>query len=897
MREQSGVPLGGIGAGKIEFFANGRFSNVATNNNWDAPIVDSIARSPAKPRILEGFDGSIGENQWRRRTMTSEEGLPGSWLAVHTPEIGSRLLKTDVRPALSGIDRNQIAFDGKFPRATVRYSGLGALEVGLTAFSGLELGPSKGRHKESSLPLAMFAVRAANTSDRPLPVHVAFSWQDVSGLGGYPHFPVNNFLGETPTFQASRTMPGLRFASTKHGPEPRFESQFALRVRRPRQGAQTDFALGWDPRWRGDDIGRWLSRGRLPRKQIGDGTAGVLGVRLVLGAHANDEILFALAWNSPHLIPSVTDWLALDDPQSSPPAPEWVGNPQRADLGHAYSNWYSDPWDVAEHGLREAPAILAGVDDWQRPLLESNLPDRFATALCNDLFPLYTNTWYTRNFTFSVNEAPTDMHGCMGTIDQRSVANAAISQSFPDLDRSELDLFTKDQIRADDDPRRYGKHWNLHTGRCDLPIDRAGSILHDVGWDHLEGGRTGGEIWLTPHWPDLTSVYVLQAYQHGIWNGDREWLRSTYPSIKAALKFQATLDQTGNGIPDLWGPGSLTYDTSVFPYFGSAPFIATLYIAALRAAKRLAGSLEDTDFEAWCERAIAAATSSMETELWNPNTGHYMMWRDDLATNWDGTSKAHPTSNPACHIGQLAGEWWTTLLGLDPVVPPQQAQQVLSAIYANNVRPVRGCPANESHEGVISESWTPYVLAYYAALAVAAGRPDEGWEAVDKIYRVRYELDGSPWDAPLEWSGEHNETAQWGRFYMSNPASWYVLQAIGGLGIDRIHGRAWLKPSWPTSWGNELRAVPFFLPGWRGTISAQRAARSWEVQLLVTHIEQPVSFESLSVALPGAADNQVDVEWSPISLNGTSRTEDGQIVAGPITFERPGDRISLKATW
>jgi len=64
-RYESGVPLGGIGAGKIEFCADGRFTNVTTNNNWDCPIINGVARTPCMPRIKEGFEGSVLENALR----------------------------------------------------------------------------------------------------------------------------------------------------------------------------------------------------------------------------------------------------------------------------------------------------------------------------------------------------------------------------------------------------------------------------------------------------------------------------------------------------------------------------------------------------------------------------------------------------------------------------------------------------------------------------------------------------------------------------------------------------------------------------------------------------------------------------------------------------------------
>ena len=90
-RNDSGVPLGGIGAGKIEFCADGRFTNVTTNNNWDCPIIDGSARTPLMPRIKEGFAGSVLENAIRRQALFSAEGITwGLAGIVHAPGWSTR---------------------------------------------------------------------------------------------------------------------------------------------------------------------------------------------------------------------------------------------------------------------------------------------------------------------------------------------------------------------------------------------------------------------------------------------------------------------------------------------------------------------------------------------------------------------------------------------------------------------------------------------------------------------------------------------------------------------------------------------------------------------------------------------------------------------------------------
>ncbi len=96
-RNESGMPLGGIGAGKIEFCPDGRFTNITTNNNWDCPIFDGTAGTPRVPRIREGAPGSVDENAERRQTITSKEGLPGAWIAHYNPVDGALVLKTHGR--------------------------------------------------------------------------------------------------------------------------------------------------------------------------------------------------------------------------------------------------------------------------------------------------------------------------------------------------------------------------------------------------------------------------------------------------------------------------------------------------------------------------------------------------------------------------------------------------------------------------------------------------------------------------------------------------------------------------------------------------------------------------------------------------------------------------------
>jgi hypothetical protein len=152
------------------------------------------------------------------------------------------------------------------------------------------------------------------------------------------------------------------------------------------------------------------------------------------------------------------------------------------------------------------------------------------------------------------------------------------------------------------------------------------------------------------------------------------------------------------------------------------------------------------------------------------------------------------------------------------------------------------------------QSMAALAMGNYAAHAIAAGLPDYGWEAVEKIYRARYERDGCPWDAPLQWSGEGNCMPQWGRWYMSHPASWYVLWALGGARIDRLRGSLQITPSWPTAWGDTVEALPVYLPGLRAQVDSYRGAGRWEVRFTIRQLVQPLELNTISTQLPRTID-------------------------------------------
>ncbi len=648
------MPLGGIGAGKIEFCRNGRFTNITTNNNVEAPIVDGYARVPLFPRIKEGAPGSVRENALRRQSVNSLEGLPGGWIALHTESEGATLLKTVGRRAFRPLAQQRIVYQGRFPRARVQYLGFSNLTLELQAFSGFDpLDPSPD-YRNSSLPLALFVFTLTNRDPVARVVSLAFSWQNLNGIGGYPMTLINTPDPTLPQFRSESGGDGLWFGhEAVSNADPRVLGDHSLRVMSPDAPLEITHHCGWNADGEGHEVWQPLSRdGRLDNRS-GTSTAAALAARIRLAPGKSVRLVYALAWFMPHLLAAETRWDTLVRASSAPPAPE---SRERRDYGHAYQHWFSDSWQVAGHGLTQWQHILGRIDSWHGRLEASSLPELVVTGICNDLCALVCNTWYTREGHYAVNEAPTDMNGCFGTLDQRSVGCGAVALSFPALNRSELALFAADQVRVHGDPRRFGVHWNSDGGHFDRPLDRAGAILHDVGYDHLEGGRTGSQTWPSLHWPELSSHFILQCYQYALWSGDREWLDARFPQMQRALEFQQRLDQDGDGVADLWGPGSCTYDTELYPHFGASAYVTSLYLAALRVVIRLAEERGESAYARTLEGSFARAQEVMERELFAEQRGYYICWRDTQSERWGG-ERAHEPRSTSSHISQLAGAW------------------------------------------------------------------------------------------------------------------------------------------------------------------------------------------------------------------------------------------------
>ena len=187
----NGVPLGGIGCGKVEICRDGRFRNFSANNNQDMPLED--------PTGLEGAYLSIAESG-------SQSVLAGRTVAGIRP-------CPNLRAELS------------FPQARLRARGV------LTGIDAEVLlsGPIIPHDIETScLPGCLVRWTVRNRSNRRRIVRCRLAWPNLVGLGGGIGEPEKRIgygdgyyrYWDAPPAQRVRVVKGKGFVALRYGNKP-----------------------------------------------------------------------------------------------------------------------------------------------------------------------------------------------------------------------------------------------------------------------------------------------------------------------------------------------------------------------------------------------------------------------------------------------------------------------------------------------------------------------------------------------------------------------------------------------------------------------------------------------------------------------------------------------------
>jgi len=409
---KSGLPIGGIGAGKLEIFPSGVLDNFTFLNNPNNPFTNSTKNE--RVGVL-GYHFAVS-----------------CWLGKKNITRILQTVKISDYPTVEDID-----FDGCFPFAILDYKDSQLpLKVHLKAFSFF----IPKQEKDSCLPAGVFEFTLTNLLNRSIEGAFLVNVRNIVGQWCVGRFnqvidesdmiSLNMQLKKPTPFDVNQgSMSVAIFKSNNY--EISFLGEYNLMPKAFRFNSQ-------DIRLEAIDI--LIKSGQLPNinSEIPVNSesvelAGALAVNFKLKAKGKITIPVVFSWNFP---------VCLD--------------------GHIYSNYFRNSREVLRYVHSNFKQLKQATEDFVITIKKLPLPDWLQDALLNNLYTFFSSTVWTKQARFAFFESP-EVCPLMGTLDVRFYSSVALALLFPRLEENEIRQFA-DMQRA----QGYIPH-DLGRMRLDMP--------------------------------------------------------------------------------------------------------------------------------------------------------------------------------------------------------------------------------------------------------------------------------------------------------------------------------------------------------------------------------------------------------------------------------------------
>lgn len=455
---------------------------------------------------------------------------------------------------------------------------------------------------------------------------------------------------------------------------------------------------------------------------------------------------FVLTWHFPNR-PRRWEW----DP---PRRDSDVAGDATATIRNHYATLWNDAWGVARYLVSNQERLESGTRAFHQALYSSTLPESVLDAVGANISALRSTTCFRiEGGTFLAWEGSMDREGsCSGTCTHVWSYAQTVAWLFPDLERS---------------ARRV--EYLVETTPEGLQRFRTLQVLGQRPWGAMPAvdGQFGT---------------LLRLYREWRFSGDDAFLREVWPAAKRTLEYGIReWDRDGDGLLD-----ALMHNTYDIEFDGAEPLSNVMFLAALRAASRLAEHLGDPDrarYAELAERSRAAIESRLFDGEW------YVQRCDDV----DALRYQYGTGVLS---DQLLGQFHAHVNGLGLLLDADRVRSAMLAVYRYNFRSDLSDHASTQRTfalnddgGLLLASWPrggrptiPFVysdevwtgIEYQVAAELAYLGDHAAAEAIVSAVRARY--DGrhrNPW----------NEI-ECGNHYARSMASWALLLAYSGVQYD-----------------------------------------------------------------------------------------------------------------
>lgn len=781
----SGVPLGGIGAGCVQFTPDGTFVRTTGINNW---FTDAVT----------GF---------RKNNTELEKGhFIAVWQKLKNGETVARRLQKDNLNTCGLKGYPHSVFKGLFPTAEVYFTQEGYTPQPSPASVKVWSGFVANDLKATTSPCFWVEVTLAN-SDRYEESAVAFSWADLLGKGlmepknmetlptsmrkGYSSFKeVTKPDTKAEEFFIKNGWRGILQTLVGSHPQPKkMTFQTAVKDVVILAQEQKDATITILPAYNiANSEQAWSSfikNGEFSTSsssKVADLSnkenslmASAVAIKAKIPVGEKRTFRFLISWYAPEVEPDATK-------NNDPKYKYGVG-----DYGAWYQNNYKSITDVANYASISGDKVLGGISEWQNPILNSNMPDWLKFKLINSAYSLFTNGFINRSGDYTNMEG--GMDGLAATSDVRMIMHPLVQKFFHEVDRHEMKMFSVSQ-----EPVTY------IDGVKNLP-SRVGAIPHMLG-NYFTGLATTTYPGPTPIDVNMdgTCAYIMQIVKDYEQTGDMTWLKEREQNIILAVKYLKNNIVDNRGIPY----GRATFDDYKHPKVFA--YNASMFLMGLNASILAGKYLGNKDLEIECEKLKTVANKGYMS-LWN---GRFFAYGADSAST--------VLINDRFHQGQIGGQSLNRYCGWDDIVSPQmlnavfttQCKDVLSKVPYRYANKVWDLSMNRGVDAYGSQCW-PFLLESLTAMPmIQNGWIDDAFDIMQNIQKVHL-FNGWGWTQNLWNPGELTR--------MDAPTTWMVLENLAGAALNVPQQTLTLGPGLIP--GEDQLIIPLYFPDFWANLTYQ----------------------------------------------------------------------------
>ena len=785
----SGVPLGGVGTGKIDFAPDGTFRNITINNNRFAEnIIPEAKNAFLAIRCASPQQTAVRILQPSTDIPFTEAGItppyifPGEqkWNALYP--VSSYQLSSDAFPI-------QVSWKGTAP--IIPYD-----------------------MEASGLPMVIISVKFKNTTQVRLQVSAMMSWENIRSSFGTDSTPDRGSIEPVYYFAADQSLvrqnrahtldtklhTGLAFGmdSPITGNE---DGNYCLTMN-PIRGTSSSY-MSWD-RNRHDDIkdcwNSFQNRGELPNKCSADSTAHMGSVCATALVEAGDtkKLEFVLSW----YCPSYT-----------------LG---KSDVGNAYALEHRDALEVAEQGIKLASYIQAAVSNWHNHFIRSSLPTWYSRMLINSAHVLTSNSMVTRNGEFAMMESPENP--------KMSIMDRALYHSIGTL------LFF--QIYAERELMQLSE--TEHTSQ-------PGRMLRSLGDGCFDGQNSSSME--DPEHIDVNAAFILTAYRNFHMTGKITMLHSLYPRLKAAAAHALELDKNKDGVPDANGVCT-TFDG--WELHGLTAYSASIWTVAFKAMADLSRHMKEEDESNRYEKASRKALASFENILWNEDDGFYHFQYSSV-TESSEKRVCHTGQLIGPWIaewldldcGFSSGRIRKVLERIDQCCQLPHGYARAAHSDGSSWRASSRTPRSEWG----STGWSFHDMAYLAGSDFSHDRTEDGLTVLKTHYERLYTDPIQAFSQPMAWdTTEGRPVASTPGSHSGCMSLWYSLFSIQGLSFSVPTKTLTLKPRFPT--GVTKLRLPILTPISFGRLHYEVEEKPEYLLRVRVHFDSPIAIQTIRLAIP-----------------------------------------------